>query len=104
MQTFTFQAVACRYNFCKAGWADLSVLITPRAIIIPHAQGRKRLRTQTFTFQAVACRYNFCEAGRTDLSVRIALCAIIIPYLLCWVKMYVYVSRETLSENHKNEQ
>ena len=95
MQTFTFQAVVCRYNYCEAGRTDLSVLITPRAIIIPHAQGRKRLRMQTFTFQAVACRYNFCEAGRTDLSVRIALCAIIIPYLLSWVKMYVYVSRET---------
>ena len=95
MQIFTFQAVACRYNFCEAGWADLSVRIVLCAIIIPHAQGRKRLRTQTFTSQAVACRYNYCEAGRTDLSVRIALRAIIIPYLLSWVKMYVYVSRET---------
>ena len=95
MQTFTFQAVACRYNYCEAGRTDLSVRIALRAIIIPHAKGRKRLRMQTFTFQAVACRYNFCEAERTDLSVQIALCAIIIPYLLCWVKMYVYVSRET---------
>ena len=95
MQTFTFQAVACRYNYCEAGRTDLSVLITPRAIIIPHAKGRKRLRMQTFTFQAVACRYNYCEAGRAELSVLITPRAIIIPYLLSWVKMYVYVSRET---------
>ena len=63
MQTFTSQAVDCQYNPCAAGRAGLPAWIALCAIIIPRAQGRKRLRLQTFTSQAVDCQYNSCAAG-----------------------------------------
>src|SRR5699024_3235152 len=62
LQTFTSQAVDCRYNSCAAGgWPASRIALC--AIIIPRAQGRKRLRLQTFTSQAVDCQYNSCAAG-----------------------------------------